>query len=94
MDRYFADHIFVSGEVEDKGSSSAGERLQYPILKAQQESIVDAFLGIVVMKETKMRAYLDTICKTKTVTGKCLVDRSGIPSRTLLCVRIGNKQRY
>jgi len=94
MGRYFADHIFVSGEVEDKGSSSAGERSQYPILKAQQESIVDAFLGIVVMKETKMRAYLDTICKAKTVAGKCLADRSGIPSRTLLCVRIGNKQRY
>jgi hypothetical protein len=79
---------------DEKGSGSAGERSEYQTLQAQQVSIVDAFLDIVVMKQTKMREYLNSICKPKNVRGKCLTDTSGIPPRTLLCVRIGNKQRY
>jgi len=63
-------------------------------LKAQQDSIVNAFLDLIVTKGSKMREYLNSICKPRPNEGKCLMSISGIPARTLLCVRIGNKQQY
>lgn len=92
LSRYLANEKFTDAIVSEK--KSAAKELDSGMVKAQQKSIVDAFLDIISTKGTNMRKFLDTIRKTSLLHGKCVTRMYGIPMGAMLCVRIGNNQAY